>query len=56
MIDAGADLILGSGPHVVRGMELYKNHLIAYSLGNFATYRAYISGASMPVGGFWKWN
>ncbi len=40
-IDAGADLILGSGPHVVRGLELYKNRLIAYSLGNFSTYRTF---------------
>ena len=38
MIDAGADLVLGSGPHVVRAMELYHDRLIAYSLGNFATY------------------
>lgn len=38
MIDAGADLILGHGPHVTRGIELYNNKLIAYSLGNFATY------------------
>jgi len=37
-IDAGADLVLGSGPHVVRAMEIYKGRLIAYSLGNFATY------------------
>jgi hypothetical protein len=37
-IDAGADLVLGSGPHVVRAMEIYKDKLIAYSLGNFATY------------------
>ena len=37
-IDAGADLVLGSGPHVVRAMEIYKSKLIAYSLGNFATY------------------
>jgi hypothetical protein len=37
-IDAGADLLLGSGPHVVRAMEIYKRKLIAYSLGNFATY------------------
>jgi len=36
-IDAGADLVLGHGPHVPRGMELYKNKLIAYSLSNFAT-------------------
>lgn len=38
VIDAGADLVLGHGPHVVRGMENYKGRLIAYSLGNFATY------------------
>jgi hypothetical protein len=37
-IDAGADLVLGSGPHVVRAMEVYRGKLIAYSLGNFATY------------------
>lgn len=38
VIDAGADLVIGHGPHVLRGMEIYKNRLIAYSLGNFATY------------------
>ena len=38
VVDAGADLVIGHGPHVVRGMERYKNRLIAYSLGNFATY------------------
>jgi poly-gamma-glutamate capsule biosynthesis protein CapA/YwtB (metallophosphatase superfamily) len=37
-VDAGADLVVGHGPHVVRGMERYKERLIAYSLGNFATY------------------
>ncbi|MDX6533819.1 MAG: hypothetical protein QOF68_1563 [Gaiellales bacterium] len=37
-IDAGADLILGYSPHVLRAMEFYKNRLIAYSLGNFAGY------------------
>jgi hypothetical protein len=37
-VDAGADLVLGSGPHVLRGMELYRGRLIAYSLGNFAGY------------------
>ncbi|MGC4804148.1 CapA family protein [Micromonospora sp. DT233] len=36
MIDAGADLIVGHGPHVLRGMEFYRGRLIAYSLGNFA--------------------
>jgi len=38
MIDAGASVVIGHGPHVVRGMEIYKDHLISYSLGNFATY------------------
>lgn len=38
MVDAGADLVLGHGPHVVRAMERYNERLIAYSLGNFATY------------------
>lgn len=37
-IDVGADLVIGHGPHVIRGMERYKDRLIAYSLGNFATY------------------
>lgn len=36
-IDAGADFVFGHGPHVVRGLELYKGKLIAYSLGNFCT-------------------
>jgi poly-gamma-glutamate capsule biosynthesis protein CapA/YwtB (metallophosphatase superfamily) len=38
VVDAGADLVIGHGPHVVRAMERYKGRLIAYSLGNFATY------------------
>jgi len=38
MIDHGADLVVGHGPHVVRAIELYEGRLIAYSLGNFATY------------------
>ncbi len=38
VVDAGADLVLGHGPHVVRAVELYEGRLIAYSLGNFATY------------------
>ena len=35
VVDAGADLVLGSGPHVLRGLEWYRGRLIAYSLGNF---------------------
>jgi len=37
-IDSGASLVIASGPHVLRGMQFYKRHLIAYSLGNFASY------------------
>ena len=35
VIDYGADLVLGHGPHVPRAIELYKDRLVAYSLGNF---------------------
>ncbi|MFZ0960886.1 MAG: CapA family protein [Terriglobia bacterium] len=35
MIDAGADIIVGSHPHVVQPLENYHDHWIAYSLGNF---------------------
>jgi hypothetical protein len=38
MIDAGADMVFGHGPHVTRAVDLYKDRIIAYSLGNFATY------------------
>ena len=34
-IDAGADLVLGSHPHVLQGVEKYNGHYIVYSLGNF---------------------
>lgn len=46
-IDAGADVVFGHGPHVPRGVELYKGHIIFYSLGNFCTpYRVNIAGVS----------
>lgn len=35
LIDAGAHAILGSGPHMLRGVELYRGKPICYSLGNF---------------------
>ncbi len=38
MIDNGADVVLGSGPHVTRGIEVYKERFISYSMGNFCTY------------------
>ncbi len=38
LIDAGADIVFGHGPHVTRAIELYQGRFIAYSLGNFCTY------------------
>ncbi|MEO0276751.1 MAG: CapA family protein [candidate division WOR-3 bacterium] len=46
VIDSGADLVWGHGPHVPRAIEVYKNRLIAYSLGNFFTYGFNIEGVS----------
>ncbi len=47
VIDAGADVVLGHGPHVTRAIDSYKNRLIVYSMGNFATYgRFNLSGVS----------
>lgn len=47
VVAAGADVVLGHGPHVPRGLELVDGHLVAYSLGNFATYgRFNLSGAN----------
>lgn len=36
MVDEGADVVVGHGPHLLRGMEIYKDKPIFYSLGNFA--------------------
>jgi len=41
VIDAGADLVLGHGPHVLRALELFRGKLIAYSLGNFLAYERF---------------
>jgi hypothetical protein len=41
VIDAGADAVVGHGPHVLRGIEFYRGRPIAYSLGNFLTYRGF---------------
>ena len=38
MIDKGADVVFGQGPHVARAIEVYKDRFISYSLGNFCTY------------------
>jgi hypothetical protein len=40
----GASLVIASGPHVLRGMQFYRGHLIAYSLGNFANFHNFGGG------------
>jgi hypothetical protein len=51
VVDAGADLVVGHGPHVMRGMEVYKDRLIAYSLGNFAGYAVFSLGGVLSTSG-----
>jgi len=51
VVDAGADLVLGSGPHVIRGIERYKKRLIAYSLGNFAGWDNFGTGGILSLSG-----
>ena len=48
-IDAGADIVIGHSPHVLRAMEFYKGKLIAYSLGNFAGYQALGTGGVVGI-------
>ena len=49
-IGAGADVVLGSGPHVLRGLELYRRRLIAYSLGNLTGWQNFnTSGAVLSL-------
>jgi hypothetical protein len=48
-IDDGADLVIASGPHVLRGMQWYKGRLIAYSLGDFTNYDAFASVGDLSM-------
>ena len=50
MIDAGADLVVGHGPHLLRGLELYKGKPIFYSLGNFIGQNELV--AKIPADGY----
>lgn len=50
-VDAGADVVLGSGPHVLRGMECYRRRLIAYSLGDFAGYNTLSTAGVLDLTG-----
>jgi poly-gamma-glutamate capsule biosynthesis protein CapA/YwtB (metallophosphatase superfamily) len=51
VVGAGADLVVGSGPHVLRGIEQYRGRLIAYSLGNFAGYKNFALGGTLSLSG-----
>jgi hypothetical protein len=44
VIDAGATIVLGSGPHVIRGIQRYRGRMIAYSLGNFVGFHTLSGG------------
>ena len=48
-IDSGASLVIASGPHVLRGMQFYRGHLVAYSLGNFAGYGNFGTGGDLAL-------
>jgi poly-gamma-glutamate capsule biosynthesis protein CapA/YwtB (metallophosphatase superfamily) len=50
VVRAGADLVVGSGPHVLRGMEWYRGRLIAYSLGNLVGYHTLNTSGVSGVG------
>jgi hypothetical protein len=54
VVDAGADIVFGHGPHIMRGMEFYKGRLIAFSLGNFCGYGVLSSTGNLGVGGVLK--
>ncbi len=54
VIRAGADLVVGSGPHVIRGVERYHNRLIAYSTGNFAGYHNFGLGGVLSLSAIFR--
>jgi poly-gamma-glutamate capsule biosynthesis protein CapA/YwtB (metallophosphatase superfamily) len=54
LIDAGADLVVGSGPHVIRGVEWYHGRLIAYSAGNFAGYHNFGLGGTLSLSAIFR--
>jgi len=54
MIDAGAALVLGHGPHVLRGGELYRGRLVLYSMGNFSSWETFGLGGAKGISGIFK--
>jgi hypothetical protein len=51
VIDAGADAVLSSGPHVLRGLEVYSGRMIAYSLANFAGVHNFATSGTLAQSG-----
>lgn len=56
VIDLGADMVVGHGPHVLRGLECYRGKLIAYSLGNFVTFGLFNLSPPLNLGGVLQVN
>ena len=56
VVEAGADLVLGSGPHVLRGIEVHRGRLIAYSLGNFAGWHNFSTTGTLALSGILRVN
>jgi len=54
VVDAGADLVLGSSPHLLRALEVYKGRLVAYSLGNFSTWDTFNLTGPLGISGILK--
>jgi poly-gamma-glutamate capsule biosynthesis protein CapA/YwtB (metallophosphatase superfamily) len=50
-INAGADLVVASAPHTLRGMEFYRNRLIDYSMGDFACYGNFAINGTLDLSG-----
>jgi len=48
-VDAGADMVIGTGPHVLRGIQFYRGRMIDYSLGNFVGYRGFALGGNLST-------
>jgi poly-gamma-glutamate capsule biosynthesis protein CapA/YwtB (metallophosphatase superfamily) len=48
-VDAGADMVIGTGPHVLRGIQFYKRKMIDFSLGNFVGYRGFGLGGNLST-------
>lgn len=54
VVDAGADLVLGHGPHLIRGSEIYKGRFIIYSLGNFSSWETFSLKGPLGITGILK--